>query len=327
MTPRLVSDDRFRRLVGAAVALLLVALVLNVARPAAVWQLVRNADPGGIALAAGMAALALVFRGIRLVLLLPASGLSLGVGTLVAATAQAAALFVPARLGEIALPLLLRRVTGCDFTTGVGTLLAVRTLDLAALGTWAGAAILAIWGFAHPLALLAALRLLIAPLLLPATLASAEWIALRILAPRGAAGRRWTRRVRRTHRAVVALRNRPIHLAGAVSASLAMWAALWALAWFLLAAMGYRWEPMEVVAGSAAASLANLLPFNLVGNLGTLEAGWTAAFVALDVPPEVAAATGFASHLWALVFAALLGALSWGVLAVRHPPQDRSSSR
>jgi uncharacterized protein (TIRG00374 family) len=318
----LVFDDRFRRLVGAAVALCLLALVLSVARPAAVWQLIRNTDPGGLAAGAAMAALALVFRGLRLVLLLPASGPGPIAGTLVAATAQAAALFVPARLGEIALPLLLRRVTGCDLATGVGTLLAVRALDLAALGTWAGAAILAIWGLTHPLALAAALLLLITPFLLPATLASADWIALRTLAPRGQTGRRWTRRVRRTRRAVVALRIRPMRLVGAVTASLAMWAALWALAWFLLAAMGYRWEPMRVVAGSAVASIANLLPFNLVGNLGTLEAGWTAAFVALGVPPDVAAATGFASHLWALVFAAIFGVLSWGVLAIRHPSQN-----
>jgi uncharacterized protein (TIRG00374 family) len=309
------------------VALCLLALVLNVARPAAVWQLIRGTDLAGLVPAAAMAALALVFRGLRLVLLLPTGLLRPVTASLVAATAQAAALFVPARVGEFALPLVLRRVTGCDLATAVGTLLAVRTLDLAALGTWAGAAILAIWGLSHPLILAAALLLLLAPLLLPAALASAEWIALRTLASRGPAGRRWTRRIRRIQRAIDALRNRPMHLVGAVSVSLAMWAALWALAWFLLAAMGYRWEPIEVVAGSAVASIANLLPFNLFGNLGTLEAGWTAAFVALGVPVEVAAATGFASHLWALLFAALFGALSWVVLATIHQPHDRQSTQ
>jgi uncharacterized protein (TIRG00374 family) len=309
------------------VALCLLALVLNVARPAAVWQLIRGTDLAGLVPAAAMAALALVFRGLRLVLLLPAGLLRPVTASLVAATAQAAALFVPARVGEFALPLVLRRVTGCDLATAVGTLLAVRTLDLAALGTWAGAAILAIWGLSHPLILAAALLLLLAPLLLPTALASAEWIALRTLASRGPAGRRWTRRIRRIQRAIDALRNRPMHLVGAVSVSLAMWAALWALAWFLLAAMGYRWEPIEVVAGSAVASIANLLPFNLFGNLGTLEAGWTAAFVALGVTVEVAAATGFASHLWALLFAALFGALSWVVLATIHQPHDRQSTQ
>lgn len=321
MTLRVAPDPRLRRLLGAAVALCLLALVLNAARPAAVWQLIRNTDLVGLVPAAAMAALALVARGLRLVLLLPAGTLRPVTASLIAATAQAAALFVPARVGELALPLLLRRVTGCDLAIGVGTLLAARTLDLAALGAWAGVAILAVWGLGQPIALVAALLLLVPPLLLPATLASADWLAVRILAPRGPAGRRWTRRLRRIRRAVSVLRSRPIALVGAVSVSLAMWAALWSLAWFLLAAMGYRWPPMKVVAGSTFAALANLLPFNLVGNLGTLEAGWTAAFMALGVPVDLAAATGFASHLWALLFAAMFGAMAWGALALRHPPR------
>jgi uncharacterized protein (TIRG00374 family) len=305
-----------RRLVGGAVALFLVVAVLSVARPAAVWNLLRSTDLGGLAPAAAMAALALLFRGLRLVWLLSPGRIDVGRATLVAATAQAAALFVPARIGEFALPLLLRRVVKWELAAGVGTLLVARTLDLAALGVWAGISILAIWGFGRPWALVAALVLLLPPLLLPKTLAAVDWIAVRTLAPRGVRGRRWTRRVRQLRRNVSEMGKHPGRLAGAILASLAMWAALWTLAWFLLIAMGYRWQPMDVVAGSAAASLANMLPFNLVGNLGTLEAGWTAAFVALGVPPDVAAATGFASHLWALVFAAVLGAAGWLLLSV-----------
>ena len=107
-----------------------------------------------------------------------------------------------------------------------------------------------------------------------------------------------------------------------MAASLAMWAFLWALAWFLLAAMGYRWPAAEVVAGSAAASLSNVLPVNVIGNLGTLEAGWTAAFTALGVPVSVAAATGLASHLWALLFAAIYGVAAWLVITRRNPRES-----
>jgi uncharacterized membrane protein YbhN (UPF0104 family) len=79
--------------------------------------------------------------------------------------------------------------------------------------------------------------------------------------------------------------------------------------------MGHRWPPAKVVAGATAAAVANLLPFNLIGNLGTLEAGWTAAFNTLGVPLQVAAATGFAAHLWSLIFAAFFGALAWATLS------------
>jgi uncharacterized membrane protein YbhN (UPF0104 family) len=122
------------------------------------------------------------------------------------------------------------------------------------------------------------------------------------------------------------LRSRPARLAGAIAASIAMWASLWALAWFLLAGMGFRWPAAHVVGGSAVASIANLLPINLIGNLGTLEAGWTSAFIVLGVPPETAAATGLASHLWALAFAAGYGAVAWAALAATKPGASATSA-
>jgi uncharacterized protein (TIRG00374 family) len=312
-----------RRLLGAAVALALVVLVLLVAKPAEVWRLLHSTDLVKLLPAAAAAGTALVMRGIRLVLLLPPGRIGPWPATLVAAAAQAAAWFVPARAGELALPLLLRRVSGWDLSSGLATLLAARTFDLAALGLWAGVATVVILGPTHPLALGAAACLVIPPLLLPATLSFIDRAAMRILAPRGLRFRRWAHRVRRVRRAVESLRERPLRLAGSAVASLVMWAFLWALAWFLLDAMGRRWPVWDVVAGSAAASLSNLLPFNLVGNFGTLEAGWTAAFVALDVPPAEAAATGFASHLWAVVFTAIYGAVAWLIISIRR---DRNQS-
>ena len=306
-----------RRIAGAAVALVLVAVVLAVAGPRAVWGLLRRSDLAWVLAGAAAAGGALVMRGLRLTLLLPEGRLRPSSATLVAATAQAAALFVPARAGELALPWLLRRVAGWEVASGVGTLLAARTLDLAALGLWAGVAVVAILGPLHPLAAVAAVCLVVPPLLLPVTLGVVDRLALVCLARRGQRGRRWARRVRRVRLSVDALRRRPGRLAAATAASVAMWAALWALAWFLLAGMGYRWPVAHVVGGSAVASLANLLPVNLIGNLGTLETGWTAAFIALGVPPDVAAATGLASHLWALLFAAVYGAAAWAILAAR----------
>jgi len=318
-----ISPEGARRVVGGLVALALIVIVLAVAGPREVWGMLRRSDLAWVLAGAAAAGGALVLRGLRLVLLLPPGRLRPVPATLVAAAAQAAALFVPARAGELALPFLLRRAAAWEVAPGVGTLLATRSLDLAALGLWSGIAVVAILGPFHPLAAVAAVCLVVPPLLLPVALGGADRLALRCLAPRGQRGRRWARRVRRVRRSVDALRRQPLRLAGAVAASIAMWALLWALAWFLLVAMGYRWPAWHVVAGSAVASLANLLPVNLVGNLGTLEAGWTSAFIALGIPPEVAAATGLASHLWALLFAAVYGAAAWAALAARAPGRER----
>jgi len=303
-------------LIGAAVAALLLVAVVSAARPAEVWRLLSSTDGGLLLIALATSAAFLAARGLRLLLLVERGLLTWPRATLVAAAAQAAALFAPARVGELALPLLVSRTTGRSFSSGVGTLLAARTLDLATLGVWSGAAVLAVRGFGEPLAIVASIALLAPSLLLPLTLTGADRLALRCLGPRGVRGRRWARRVRRVRRELDALLRRPLRLITAALTSVIMWGLQWAVAWILLVAMGYRWPPSSVVAGSAAAAVANLLPFNLVGNLGTLEAGWTAAFAGLGVPLQVAAATGLAAHLWGLIFAALFGLLAWAVLTV-----------
>lgn len=302
---------------GAVIAVVLLAAVLKIAQPSSVWHLLRSIDLPLLAAALIASASFLTLRGLRLRLLLEPDGLGLTTAVLVAAAAQAAALFAPARTGELALPWLLGRETGRPFSSNVGTLLAARVLDLATLGVWCGAAILALRGLGEPMALVLATLLIVPTLLLPATMRSADRVATRWLAPRGAGGRRWTRRLRRVRGEIESLRARPTRLWGAFATSLLMWGLQWSVAWLLLAAMGHTWPVMIVAAGASAAAVANLLPFNLVGNLGTLEAGWTAAFVALGIPMQVAAASGLAAHLWGLVFAAFFGVLGWAVLSLR----------
>ena len=196
-------------------------------------------------------------------------------------------------------------------------MLAARTLDLATLGMWCGAAVLAVRGLTEPWALVASVLLLAPSALLPLTLTAADRITLRLLAHRGQRGRRWARRVRRVRRGVEELLRHPIRLLAVIAVSLVMWGLQWSVAWILLSAMGHRWPPEMVVSGAAAAAAANVLPFNLVGNLGTLEAGWTAAFTALGIPLQTAAATGLAAHLWGLVFAAFYGVIAW-VVTLRY---------
>jgi len=303
-----------RRVVGGGAAVLLVVAVLVAARPARVWALLKTTDSNWLAAAAAVAGCVLILRALRLALLLPPGRLRLMTAIPLAAAAQAAALFVPWRAGELALPLLLRRSCGWDLASGTGTLLASRGLDLATLGAWAAAGAVLVWGSDAPAALGLAGIMMLAPFALPAAAAAADRCSIQFLAVRGQRGRRWARRIRRLSRAVAAIAARPGRLAAAAVASLAMWGGVWGSTWLLLAAMGFRWPAANVVAGSAVASLANLVPVNLIANLGTLEAGWTAAFVALGVPLADAAATGLATHLWALVLHVIFGILGWLLL-------------
>ena len=281
------------------------------AGPATVGGMVLGVTPIAMGWALVAAAGSLVFRGLRLSLLLPPGALGPLRAVPIAAVAQAAAMFVPARLGELALPWLLKRHIGRDGASGVATLLVARTLDTAALGAWAGVAILFRWGLRAPLALAAAGALLLPALLLPVFVTGLDrWVGER---EQGwsTTGRKWADRLHRIGAGLDDARRRPFRLTGAAAACMGSWAFQWTLAWYLLAAMGFRWPVWDVVTGSAVASISNLLPINLVANFGTLEAGWTAAFAAMGVNLDIAAATGLACHIWALVFAAVFGGLGW----------------
>ncbi|MCK5379076.1 MAG: flippase-like domain-containing protein [Acidobacteria bacterium] len=319
---------RIRQAFGAAVAVALIAGTLWLAGPAKVSALVIGVTPAVMGWALAAAAGSLIFRGLRLSLLLPPGALSPFRAVPIAAVAQAAALFVPARLGELALPWLLRRDIGRDGASGVATLLVARTLDTAALGAWAGVAILFRWGLGAPAALAAAAALLLPVMLLPVIIAGLDrWVGTR---KHGwtSAGVMWADRLHRIRRGLDDARKRPVRLTAAAAACMGSWAFQWTLAWYLLAAMGFRWPVWDVVTGSAVASISNLLPFNLVANIGTLEAGWTAAFAAMGVNLDIAAATGLACHVWALIFTAVFGGIGWLVLGPANltgPPRALNS--
>ena len=306
---------RLQQTASATIAVVLVAGTLWLAGPKAVGALVIGVSPTILGWALAAAAASLAFRALRLSLLLPPGALSPFRAIPIAAVAQTAAVFVPARLGELALPWLLRRGIGRDGASGVATLLVARTLDTAALGTWAAIAILFRWGFGAPLALVAACSLLLPIMLLPSIVAALDrWTTTREEHWNPTA-LTWADRLHRIQRGLEDAQKRPSRLAAAALACMGSWAFQWALAWSLLAAMGFRWPVWDVVTGSAVASISNLLPINLVANLGTLEAGWTAAFAAMGIDLDIAAATGLACHIWALIFAALFGGLGWFALA------------
>jgi len=299
---------RPRHLLQMAVGLILLAAVLWVAGPARVVELLRATDLLWYAAAAGVYAVVAAARGLRLALLAPIGVLEacqLGMAV------QAAVQVIPARLGELSLPVLLRRASGLPLSAGAGILLAVRALDMAALGAWAGTAIGIHWGLERPI-ILAASAILVLPLVFLPLLASlGDRLATRFLAPRGLAGRRWTRRIRRTRGTLELLRRQPLRLLSALALSLAGWGFLWISVWCLLRAIGHSMALDAVVLGAASASVATLLPVNVFASFGTMETGWTAAFAALGVSVTTAAATGLAVHILSLMVTVLYGAVAF----------------
>lgn len=315
-----MSESRRRlilRVAGAGGAAVLIVLLVRVAHPQAIWELLRSTSPRAVAWAFVAYAFMLALRGLRLRRLLPEPRPGVGRSWVLMAAARVAALFLPLRSGELVLPWLVRRHVGVPLPAGLAALLTARALDLAALGVWGVVSLL--WVARGSVGALIAAILLVVPLLaLPVVVEGVYRTMRRLVAVRGVEGRRLVRAVRRLREALWTISRRPLDLAAASILSLLIWGVVWCLTWILLAGMGRPWPASITVAGSAAASIANLLPLNLVANVGTLEAGWTAAFTALGITTSEAAATGFATHLWALLFAAVCGGLAWGALFLRR---------
>jgi uncharacterized membrane protein YbhN (UPF0104 family) len=93
--------------------------------------------------------------------------------------------------------------------------------------------------------------------------------------------------------------------------SAGIWLALFGCLWGIIQASGLELRnPAEAVIASSGAVIANFLPINSVASLGTFEAGLVAGFVLIGVPPEISVAPSVAVHVWILLFAAEMAAIS-----------------
>ncbi|MFH1177420.1 MAG: lysylphosphatidylglycerol synthase domain-containing protein [Acidobacteriota bacterium] len=312
----------------AALGLALALTLFLAARPRAIVALLAQTHLGGLAIAFGWAALVALLRGVRLAIVirppLPAAR-----GVSVAAVGQMVVALIPFRLGELALVPLLELSGVRGKIRILSYLVSLRLLDIFAVGLWA-LATAALTGSRHATA---AVALALAPI---GALAGIV-VAFRLLR-RVAAGWRvssgWRREALRqllqVRREVRHAARSPLLATGAVCLSAAIWAGIWGLTLALLAAMSVHWPPATVLVGVVGAAIGSSLPVNAIGSFGSLEAGWTAALVSAGIPAPQALATGFATHLWSLVFTALLGLAGAVVLAIRplaNPPVPAQATR
>jgi len=111
-----------------------------------------------------------------------------------------------------------------------------------------------------------------------------------------------------------------------LATSLACWLSLFLAFWFLLQAVGIsRFSYTEVIVGSTGAAITSAIPINAIGNLGTLQLGWTAGFSALGMSVEEGIASGFAINIFILIFSSALALISFLVLF--RTPSGRSHER
>lgn len=318
--------NALRFALSVLLAVVLVALLFRWSGTtvAQVTDALRGLDPRVHVLALGIQAVIYPLRALRLRALLPDDAPSVSRLTGLSAAHILAANVLPAKLGEAALVIYLRRA-GVAAANGLAALLLSRLFDFAAV---TGGLALACFAMAsagtHP-----ELEWLVptgAFLLVPAAVCA--WTSLngerlvalagRILGALGLARTALgTRILEFSSRAGAALGAVPRgRLAFAAACTLPIW--LLVFAFYGVLARGFGMEDLSfpiAVFGSGLAIVATLLPLHGFAGFGVQDAGWVAGFVALGVEPELATSSGLAAHVVYLVNIAVLGALGHVAMA------------
>jgi uncharacterized membrane protein YbhN (UPF0104 family) len=233
-------------------------------------------------------------------------GPSLGSLVAVSATHTTLAYFLPARLGEAALPLLLSRGAGARASAGTAALLLVRLLDLACLALLMAAACLVLgsgpqaerlpWLTSAGLALLVPAALFTALLLCSGAAVRLGAALLRLTGlGRTVPGARALAFLPRVAADASAVGPRRLLLGAFWSAPLWFGVfAFWGLVSVATGLEGLSWA--EATFGASLTVLSTLLPLNLFAGVGFQDAGFAFGFGLLGVPKEAAAASALATH-------------------------------
>ncbi|OAN54993.1 lysylphosphatidylglycerol synthase transmembrane domain-containing protein [Magnetospirillum moscoviense] len=262
------------------------------------------ARPGWLVAAALLVPVISLLRGIRLAIVVrrPPTPPLLAISVLHNFVASVA----PMRSGELALPLLLRRL-GIDAWHSAGLLLALRGYDLLAVlffgglaTVWLGPDIPALRPLA-PAALVLAIGATLTALLLPRVVAALHRLVASF------AERPWMARLDRPLCGILSGFDRRRGLWVLYLVSLLTFAVNFTFFHWCAIALGADQQPMVTMFCGCAAVLAFVLPINGLASFGPIQGAWTATAALAGVPADLAFATSVLMHA---LFLAVSGGLA-----------------
>ena len=310
-----------------ALSLGLLIGLLGQIRLADLARLAGRLSPGQLLAVAALYLAASVFRAIRL-------GIILGdrrVATMTAVSGIHAFLnhILPFRTGELSLPVLVRTFMGRSLASGALSLVLVRLYDmlsiallmllsLAVVGADLESRVAAAIGYAL---LAVTLGLLAAFVALPHVLRLAERVLPALGRRFGARADRLAQRLARGADHMreqlrgLGARNRYLWLP---LTSLLTQASIYAFFYVAMCAMGIDIGFFKNMLASSGETITGLLPINMVGSIGTLEAGWAAGYVICGVNRVDAIASGFVVHGLIILSGFLISLLGLAWLLLRR---------
>ena len=292
-----------RRLLTIAVSIAITVgsiWLLVLAVPVAqVWPLLRSVDPLLLALACIGPILLQVARTVRLRAALLSEARTVSSARLYHMTVihQFFANLMPARLGEAALPIMLKRAGITGLLEGGGLLLGLRLLDLAAfVGLAAAAAAVTIAAIALPAAALA-VGALGALVLLSAV---AMWVQRQWAGHMGTDG--WRGAIGAALRGLGA--HDPTARVQIIACTLAIPLLMAGYGWLVVLAMGWDVSPVFVLLLVCGGGLAWSLPVNGIAQVGPVQGAWVLMAEAAGADPVAALGASILVHAIAIAMAA-----------------------
>jgi uncharacterized protein (TIRG00374 family) len=344
MSLDLDSENKTRRgrlilriIVPVVITVFLISILLHYSNPQTIFQLVRNSAPSSLIAAFGIYVCVYLLRAIRFRQFPMLNQLSTSDLLPIASLHSFMNLIFPMRSGELSLVYLLRRFHQTEIGSGIGILLLVRLFDLIALALCLTGSLVLFGtrgdGAVDPWLLVIAILMGLIITLISLT-ASVWWRFLVEFLERVSEFLylkekswcqtllNWMDEIER----VLQSAKRISFSIRLLATSLACWLSLFLAFWFLLQAVGIsRFSYPEVIIGSTGAAITSAIPINAIGNLGTLQLGWTAGFSALGMSVEEGIASGFAINIFILIFSSALALISFLVLF--RTPSGRSHER
>jgi len=296
--------------------ILLAALITG----ALVFLMVGGSDPGTLVTILRETELALLLLCLPIYVIQPvARALRLGAVPEWPAAPRLGALFhvaalhslfnsmLPMRLGELSLPLLLRRHAGVGLGHAGGVLLLLRALDLAVVLSVGAAAAMVL----APVSVWVAMALAAGAAVLMVGLAGLRPLYRRVQARRGSGSRLRQRIAAQLAEVLAAARQLgTARLLRLTVCTVLVWMPVYAIGYLCARAVLPEISLVASVAAVTGMSLAIALPIGAFANLGTFQTGWAAVLVILGIAPEPALLSGFMFHAVLLGGSALVAGAS-----------------
>ncbi len=277
----------------------------------------KNLDPFWAVSGMGSYLLSLFFQSLRYRWLIRTRALPLSKLFSISVLYNLSLMILPSKLGELAYPYLLNKITETTLTEGLASLIALRGYDLLVLlisflfsSLW----VQALFEFDHFFTLL--FVLVLTPLIfitffyMTTLLIGGAKVLNKISNWVGQGHRKSIRWIQRKLHEIAedfyAIRARKTYLPVSIT-SLLSWLSVFWMFYAFMKGFGIDISFLKVVFGATVALLISVLPISAFGNWGILEAGWTIGFFMVGLPKEKAIVTGLWVHLAVFMVCSILG--------------------